>query len=104
MSSGICQYSGGEEFYCNRYHDDTEVTFINPYNGEQNFTFYIISDENHEDTKNDGEMENNMNTLIMKLVFALNFLLLFVIIVICTGQHMDNCNRYNRRRKTSKLL
>jgi hypothetical protein len=67
MSSGICQYSGGEEFYCNRYHDDTEVTFINPYNGEQNFTFYIISDENHEDTKNDGEMENNMNTLIMKL-------------------------------------
>jgi hypothetical protein len=127
MSSGLCQYSNFEEFYCNRYYDENEVNFINPYHPEQNFSFYVISeDSKNNDNKLRGntkynlvyyddftdEMSNNdYDKMIFSFIIILNFLLLIVTLSLCIIHHIDVCVNKNmnysmcpRRKRGHKLL
>jgi hypothetical protein len=118
MSSGLCQYSNITQFYCNRYYDENEVTFVNPYNPKQNFTYYVISDT--DDNKSNLRHQEHTRTspfeyesLVFDSIVFLNILLLFVVLVLCVFSHLKIYNTsytpgyslcYRRRRKGDKVL
>jgi hypothetical protein len=95
--NGICEYSGDENFYCNWYRDDNEIVYINPYNGDQNFTVYIINE------KEESMVGDDIDNYLMRIIIFLNILFSLVVFIVCARVHC-NMEYIFRRRYRKKVL